>query len=594
MAFPAATSGRARRFHFLLRVTYGGTDYRFATDALNVPSASGTVAHAAGLSVGNYSETFQFLSQNIDRQSVSVSVLWRGIAAQIAEGYRLDTARGELAVWVEGTNYEDRRVLVVGQCMEPSYGADSDPVAFSIEAPPWGDQGKWPDLYRFDPDDTPSTVPTSLGDLAVEPDARSTSRTSTTVIGNPGNLDRKKRTAVESEDISANVDLWRSTVPGAVTGLSIGVTTGATKFPGLLMLCGHATQAGAYGSLSQDIETDDTPLVNLYDGDGQWLTTTIPFHYQFAGRTVTACPIYEIVATGLGSTMLTKSLGDISTIDSFGFTFTSGHSDFDTFYGLIDGEQDGPLRKVHELITLTLSRSSIPVDWPRLYSALSSVPNFDVEGYVNEEVSVWEFVSRELLPLMPVSLRNGPNGLYLLVADFSSTVDDTIGTLYAGRDCFRESGVQYEKRLADLSGKIEVECGSNMGQPALTVTADFQSMVQGQRAKLAKRSAYPSRLFSKIRQTSIDGNEKTIIRAPWLAGQAGGHYVANMRLAARAAQLRTITYRLAPEYVELEAGDLVRIVDAEVSIDGPAYLSTLTIGDGVVLGTFTIYDPIMR
>ena len=596
MAWPASVSGRQRRWHFLLRVTYHGADYHFSTSAISPPSSSGSIAHTPTLSVSGYSETFQYLSQSIDRQSVPVSVGWPyDIAEAVAAGFRLDTAQAELSVWIEGTAYETRRVLIVGNVQQPSYGAEGEPVTFSIEAPPWIDQGTWPDLFRFQSRLTPSTIPTSLGDLAVNPDARSNGRATTTVVGNPGNLDQVKRTPTVSESVSDNVDLWRSTAPGARTGVIVGRTTGTPKQPGLLMLCGHATEAGAYGSVDLDIATDDVPLVNLYDASGQWLTTTIPFHQELGGRTVTVCPIFEIVSTGLGSTMLTKSLGDVSTADRFGFTFTSGHSDFDTFHGLTAGTQDGPLRTIHELLVLVLSSSSLPVDWPKLYAALSRVPTFGVEGYIDERVSVWDFVSRELLPLLPLSIRTGPRGVYAITADFSATAADTIGTLRAGVDCWRLGVIQYERRLSDLTGTLEIECGSNLGQPALTVTADSSSMIQGTRARLAQESSVVGQLLSRVQSAEVAaGQTTTTIKAPWLAGETGGQYVAHQRLAYQAAQIRTVRYRLAPEFLELEVGDLVRLVDTEIHVDGPAYLSTLEIDASAIVGTFSLYEPVSR
>ena len=596
MAWPASVSGRERRWHFLCRVTFHGADSFFSQGAVAPTRAGEAVPHVPTLSVGAYSETFQYLSQSIDRQSVPVSVLWPyDIAEAIAAGFRLDTAQAELSVWIEGTSYDSRRVLLVGNVQQPTYGAHGERVEFSIEAPPWVDQGTWPDLYRFDADQTPATIPTSLGNLPVDPDRRSNGRNSTTLVGNPGNLDRVKRTPVVSEDVSANVDLWRSTVPGAVASVIVGRTTGTPKQPGLLMLCGHATEAGAYGSTDLNIASDDVPLVNLYDTSGQWLTTTIPFHQQIGGRTVTVCPIFEIVATGLGSRMLTKSLGDVSTQDRWGFTFTSGHRSFDTFHGLTAGTQEGPLRTLHELLVLVLSSSSLPVDWPKLYAALSRVPTFGVEGYMDERVSVWDFVSRELLPLLPLSLRTGPRGVYALTADFTATAADAIGTLRAGLDCWRVGVIQYERRLSDLTGTLEIECGSNLGQPALTVTADSSTMLQGQRARLAQESSVVGQLLSRVQSADVPAGQTTkTIRAPWLAGETGGQYVAHQRLAYQAAQIRTVRYRLAPEFIELEVGDLVRLVDPEVHIDGPAYLSTLEIDSSAIVGTFSFFEPVSR
>ena len=597
MAYPAATSGRERRWHFLVRVTWQGADYFFAQEQVAPSSLSGVVTHLPTLEVGGYSETFQFLSQTVDRQSVPVTVLWPDdVAAAVAAGFRLDTAEGELSVWMEGQQYEQRRVLLVGRVMQPSYGARGERVRFSIEAPPWNDGGTWPDLFRFKRAMTPATVPVSAspGFLAVLEDRRTTGRNPPTVIGNPGNLDKVKRTAVVSETVGDNVDLWRDTVPGASTGVAVGRVSSGSKVPGLFMLCGHATEAGAFGSTSQDIATDNTPLVNIYGERGRWRGTTIPFHMEIGGRTVTVCPAFEIFAPGLGS-MVTKSIGDAVLQDRIGFTFLSGHDDFDTFHGLTNTSQTGPLRTVHDLLVLVLSSSAYPVDWPRLYAALGRVPTFDVEGYVDERVGVWDFVSQQLLPLLPLSVRVGPRGLYAITADFSATVADTIGTMRAGVDCFRQGSVQYERRLRDLSGTITVEAGDNGGQPAQTVTVSPLTMLQGHRARLAQQSSLAGQILSRVQQSPTHQGQTTqTVKAPWLAGETGAHYVATQRLAFQSAQLRTVRYELRPEFVELEVGDLLRLVDHELSIDGPAYLSTLEIDRSRVVGTFTLYDPVQR
>lgn len=603
MAWPASVSGRARRWHFLVRVTWHGRDYHFAESSVAPSGSDGAVAHVPTLSVGGYSETFQYLSQTVDRQSVPVSVLWPDdVAAAVAAGFRLDTAQAELAVWVEGTSYEARRVLLVGNVQQPSYGAQGERVSFSIEAPPWVDLGTWPDLQRLTASQTPSSMPTSIGGLGattinLNPDQRTNGIAAPLVVGNPGNKDKVKRSPTVSEDIEDNEDLWRATTPGALSSLTVGRTTGTFQVPGMLVLCGHATEAGAYGGVDLDVATDDVPLVNLYTTDGEWLTSTVPFHQQIGGRTVTVASLVDSFALVASSGTQSAVRGMLNSVlqDQYGFTFISAHSGFDTFHGLTNTSQAGPLRTIHDLLALTLSNSSLPVDWPKLYAALARVPLFDVEGYLDERVGVWEFVSRELLPLLPISLRTGPRGLYALTADLSSTVDDAIGTLRAGLDCWRVGAIQYERRLADLSGSIEVEVGSNLGRPALTVTADGSSMLQGQRARLAQQSSLVGQALSRVQQASVYSGQTTqTVRAPWLSGETGGQYVAHQRLAFQSAQIRTVRYQLAAEFIELEVGDLVRLVDSEVSIDGPAYLSTLEIDQSAIVGTFSLFEPVQR
>ena len=634
MAWPSFVSGRARRWHMLLRVTWHGRDYRFSVEPLSISGTGGAVPHLPGLSVGGFTETFQFLSGSVDRQSVPASVLWPGdVAAAVAAGYRLDTAEAELAVWVEGTSYEQRRVLLVGRVMQPSYGARGEPVQFSVEAPPWNDQGTWPDLVTGAQSYKSTFVSQSLG--STSPGTRAgiiadlQGKTAPFVVGNPGNLNQTRRTLAASVFADQAPDVSDATRPGALTTIRYGSmfeNNGVTSkgnppgsFPTQLVLCGHATHAGGYGGdgtqkIRGSAGLEDAPIAVLFNADGQYVTGLVPYHTTVGGRTVTAVNLYDylntrsevrynesaasisggtvspLVATNATSADPSRNLGD-----EIGFTFVSAHDDFDTFYGLNNGRQTGPLKSVHDLLALTLSASSLPVDWPRLYAALDRLPSFDVEGYVDERVKVWDFVSRELLPLLPMTLRNGPKGLYALTADMGATVADSIGTLRAGVDCYRVGVIQYERRLADLTGIIEVEAGRNGNQPAMTVTADGSTMVQSVRARLAQESSVPGRAISRVQQASTyTGQTTTTIKAPWLAGETGAQYVAHQKLAYRAAQIRTVRYQLAAEFVELEVGDLVRLVDPAVSIDGPAYLSTLEIDASRIVGTFSLYEPVQR
>lgn len=638
MAFPASVSGRARRWYFLCRVTWHGRDYHFSETAVAPSASGGTVSHIPTLSVGGYSETFQYLSQSVDRQSVAVSLLWPDdVAAAIAAGFRLDTAQAELAVWIEGTAYEARRVLLVGNVQQPSYGAQGERVDFSIEAPPWVDQGTWPDLLTSPTSYDLTITSQAHGALSVGgregvlDDLRGT--VAPMVIGNPGNLNQTRRANPTGGSVYAGQasDVWQRTRPGAFTDIRYGSifenngVTGfgnpASAFPAALILCGHATQAGAYGGdgtqvLRASSGTEDAPVAVLFNSDGLYVTGLVPFHKTIGGRTCTVVNLYDYlntraevryndssspISTGTGPISPASSTNSTSNDpsrklgDRVGFTFVSMHDSFDTFYGLTNGAQDGPLRTVQELIALTLSNSSLPVDWSRFYTAMDRLPTFDVEGYIDERVGVWDFVSSELLPLLPMSLRTGPRGLYALTADLSATVADALGTLRAGWDCWRVGPIQYERRLQDLTGTIEVQCGDYAGKAIRTVRADGASMLQGQRARLAQESSVVGQMLSRVQSAKVaSGQTTTTVKAPWLAGETGGQYVAHTRLAYQAAQIRTVRYRLAPEFLELEVGDLVHLVDPEVSIDGPAYLSTLEIDTSAIVGTFSLYEPVTR
>ena len=337
-------------------------------------------------------------------------------------------------------------------------------------------------------------------------------------------------------------------------------------------------------------------VVNLYD----YINTRAEVRYTVSGLSVVRDRRSGPIGSACSYQEHQETTSSHRIGDRVGFTFVSMRSPLLRHVPRAHrtGAQDGPLRTIHELLALhAVSRSSLPVDWSTASTTAtqSRLPTFDVEGYLDERVGVWDFVSRELLPLLPMSLRTGPRGLYALTADLSATVADALGTLRAGWDCWRVGPIQYERRLQDLTGTIEVQCGNYAGKAIRTVTADGSSMLQGQRARLAQESSVVGQLLSRVQSAEVaSGQTTTTIRAPWLAGETGGQYVAHTRLAYQAAQIRTVRYRLAPEFLELEVGDLVHLVDPEVSIDGPAYLSTLEIDTSAIVGTFSLYEPVTR
>ena len=63
---------------------------------------------------------------------VSLSITWPGVAARVAQGRNLATATGELAVIPAGSTYASRIVVASGSLSQPTFGADADPVAFTI------------------------------------------------------------------------------------------------------------------------------------------------------------------------------------------------------------------------------------------------------------------------------------------------------------------------------------------------------------------------------------------------------------------------------------------------------------------------------
>lgn len=125
--------------HTLLTVWHGSSVLRWSDRPLSIDSDNGPIAFGGGLSPLDLSEGIA-RNGSPETMSVSASVTYpEGVScAELVEsGFPILGAVAEVARWTEGDDYEDRRVYLIGQVSDPEYGADEEPVAFTIEGGPW-------------------------------------------------------------------------------------------------------------------------------------------------------------------------------------------------------------------------------------------------------------------------------------------------------------------------------------------------------------------------------------------------------------------------------------------------------------------------
>jgi len=126
---------------WLLSITWGGQVYCFSTRPISPVDEDGTsLPHHGGLGSLEYEDSLEILTTSPELRTVAVEVAFGiDVAERIEAGHDLASAEGELALWVVGTPYEVRQVLLVGQVVEPEYGSESEPVTFSLEENPFDD-----------------------------------------------------------------------------------------------------------------------------------------------------------------------------------------------------------------------------------------------------------------------------------------------------------------------------------------------------------------------------------------------------------------------------------------------------------------------
>ena len=143
-----ATALRGAVVHVLLDLTYAGRVFRLArTELLVTSTATGEQLQYAGDLVDEvrWEEVVNLFQSSADSVSAPLAfTLPVDVAALVQRGQDLLQATGELSLWIEGTAYEARRVLLRGQLVDPSYGYAGEPVVASLESEAFRDRAVVP------------------------------------------------------------------------------------------------------------------------------------------------------------------------------------------------------------------------------------------------------------------------------------------------------------------------------------------------------------------------------------------------------------------------------------------------------------------
>ena len=130
---------------FLLEVDIAGQRYRFASRSCSVSKDDGTsYGYAPGLDVGEIDSSLDIIPGVDNTDSVSIDVLGLPLATIYSTGRTLELGSGELSLWMPGTTWERRRVLLAGAVSAGQYGSANEPVTLTLGAPPWLDGGAFP------------------------------------------------------------------------------------------------------------------------------------------------------------------------------------------------------------------------------------------------------------------------------------------------------------------------------------------------------------------------------------------------------------------------------------------------------------------
>lgn len=590
----APSSAKSPAVVWLLSISWAGRTWRWSSYPVHVSDRDGLAyPFDGGLDETQAERALATLSDSPDLLSVSFDLLWpeeTDVAELVEQGHDLSAATGELAIHLPGQTWEERAVLLSGKVSQPEYGYAGEPVAFSLVEEPYDDRAVWPDFGARVTRET-------------WPDAHEKDRNKVypTVINSPGVF----------LDTSGEI----SRIPAA-PALMVEVDTAGNV--DTLLIAGHRVNADTVVVYWRGGTTDGyrpMPVTHQEDGLGRTcavvdvsgIASAIGAEEWYAcwdsSRShevfvITWSPgaTYSLVIDGTTYSVTAPPVGSTSTVakqlvaminadptlqrtcyaiigaaSNFilyakpGCTFAMTVSDVKLSNTLLtEGASSGGLAKVNgtgaitgagDLLAWWLDHSTLRVDRGRFEALRPTLNAYKVSGYCDEEVTPWEWVADNLLPILPVSIHSGPGGLYPVLWRWDATEREGVAHIEEGEGASLESRLSYERKPSELAAEVRLDWAYDIEEGAYRRSTSEAPQVDTDDPESS--TSYHSRVASA--RWGIEGVET--LSTDIVYDQATASLVAHHRLAEVAYSPRVVTYSVGQELAWLDLGDVVTLTD---------------------------------
>lgn len=536
-------------FRWLLTLTIGGRVVRLTTgdsdQHLTVTGNDGELYEfVGGLGEVSYERLLDLWNASASPRSQSFEVfLDFDIAQAVARGVPVYAAEGELAQWYEGTSWEQRRRVLFGQLEEPVYGEQGDPFSFALSEDPGDDQALEPS-----PSKTVAEGVTFLESGNIGPDPGIIGAVYPTVIGTPGQAK------------------------------TIGTTS--------------------TGGLSEEVGGTPALLVRR-DGTGA-STTLTDYRVLIAGHQVAATSV-KIWNKTTGITwsatpqLARDLLGNVYSYvnpPSAGVKPLEGEElyaiwDPTTGGGLRNSFAPGTLRGAGDVIRWALNASTLRIDRSRL-SELKALNGFLVDSHINVPSSPWSWVSSNLLPLLPVSVGTGPDGLFVVPwLHTSLRKDQAVDVLEHKRNCVRAGDVVYTSRSEVLN-----DLTIRFGRAADTGSYALRRRVSGDNYDSADPDSRPE--FWCRRSRSLFGRRSASFDTAAVFDTATAEAMLGHLARRHSFPRRELLVTLGRDLDWLRPGDVVLYADTGLHLtEAIALVGSIGYGENNLTAQLVLFEPLV-
>lgn len=507
---PSQLAGPIR---WVLSLEYAGGTWYLGQESVTVDDGNGgTIVITDGLlDLTDMTETLDLWSTDSPRRSVPVEFdLGLDVAALVEQGHDLAGCVAELAQLAEGDAWTARRPFVCGRLQEPQYGAEHEGVRASIEQD---------------------------------------------VLSSEEAIDVSNVKATDVEDALIATGLYTSSPYEKADGVAPyvfgtpggGVTAGSRAPFCVTMFDGGGASFGFFLLAAHPVEATSVTLTNPQDG-------------TFSVATVLRITVY-------GSSM-SLAVEDLATS-----TRTPGPVPVVTWNaggGLID-ETGGLLNTAGDFIAWLLRVTEQQVDHGRVNAAREALRAFRVGTYLDESVSVADYIREAILDIVPVSLAVGPRGVYPYVWRWDATAEDAVAHLDVTEapDIEREGVVTYEdgdRVVNTLQLLYQWNPQTESYSAEIWAVGDPASRPRGLRfggfASLT-RSYWSDPVLA--RSAARYGVKRETLETAVVADTLTAEHVLAWRSRRWALPSRVVEYGCAQRWGWIEPGDLVTVTDPELA-----------------------------
>lgn len=552
------------RAWWLLDITWAGRIWRIADAGVVPVDADGDeLVYFPGLDEVPVSEDLADPANGTAAAaSVSLEVLFpEDVPALVAAGFDLSSARAQLSRWVEGTAYEKRRVVIDGVIEDPDYGEPHEAVALTLEMAPWLEESEIPPADQavlganFDDDMILSLASEELG-LAYP-----------IIYGRPGFVD----TSIASAGwITGSEAVWidhRNTPDGAT----------ANRGDLSMVIAGHHVSATTVYVNNADFTEGRRFLVrNTFDNRGQpiavvgwWYSkaaTDDEWTYSVTGTyTYGASPVW---ALGAAASAIDASYH----VDDGVYRrhYVGWRDEDDVTAGGKVGTDGRLIRNAADVICDLLSTSSAGVDRGRFATAAPLLSRFNLDCQVNKRVKPWEFLTASVLPLLPISLYTGPEGIAPVVWRYGAPASEAVARLDTGID----PSLQRVSRVTEDRSSVANDITVTYAKSARTGNYCGTARVRGDAVTSADATVGyldPFCAASQRRYRRKDGSPLVVeksIEASVICDSTSALAVAQWNAAAFALARDWVDYEGSERaYGWIERGSIVLLTDARMYFD---------------------------